>query len=55
MEISREYIQAEIDEVQRELAKAKTFVIQAETSLTIYRMLLAKLDTPDDVKGFNHV
>ena len=44
MEISREYIQAEIDEVQRELAKAKTFVIQAETSLAIYAMLLARLD-----------
>lgn len=49
MEISREYIQAEIDEVQRELAKAKTFVIQAETSLAIYAMLLARLDQPDEV------
>jgi hypothetical protein len=55
MEISREFIEAEISEVQRELQKAHTFVIQAETSLTIYRMLLAKLDTPDDVKGSNHV
>jgi hypothetical protein len=49
MEISREFIEAEISEVQSELQKAKTFVIQAETSLAIYRMLLAKLDTPDDV------
>jgi hypothetical protein len=49
MEISREFIQAEIDEVQRELAKAKTFVIQAETSLAIYAMLLARLDQPDEV------
>ena len=49
MEISREYIQAEINEVQRELAKAKTFVIQAETSLAIYAMLLARLDQPDEV------
>jgi hypothetical protein len=48
MEISREFIQAEIDEVQRELAKAKTFVIQAETSLAIYAMLLARLDQPDE-------
>jgi len=49
MEISREFIEAEISEVQSELQKAQTFVIQAETSLAIYRMLLAKLDTPDDV------
>jgi len=49
MEISREFIEAEISEVQSELQKAKTFVIQAETSLAIYRMLLAKLDTPDDI------
>jgi hypothetical protein len=49
MDISREFIEAEIIEVQSELQKAKTFVVQAETSLAIYRMLLAKLDTPDDV------
>lgn len=49
MEISREFIEAEISEVQRELQKAKTFVIQAETSLAIYAMLLARLDGPDEV------
>jgi hypothetical protein len=49
MQITREFIQAEMDEVQRELAKAQTFVVQAETSLAIYRMLLAKLDQPDEV------
>ncbi len=49
MEISREFIQAEMDEVQRELIKAQTFVVQAETSLAIYRMLLVRLDQPDEV------
>ena len=48
MEISREFIEAEISEVQRELQKAKTFVIQAETSLAIYAMLLARLNGPDE-------
>jgi hypothetical protein len=47
MEITREFIQAEMDEVQRELAKAKTFVVQAETSLAIYGMLLARLNADD--------
>lgn len=45
MQISKEFILAEMDEVQRELQKAQVFVIQAETSLSIYKMLLAKLDT----------
>ena len=48
MEISREFIEAEINEVQQELAKARTFVIQAETSLAIYQMLLTRLSKGDD-------
>jgi len=44
MEISREFIQAEISQVQQEVVKARTFLIQAETSLAIYQMLLARLD-----------
>lgn len=55
MEISREFIEAEISEVQQELAKARTFVIQAETSLAIYQMLLTRLSKGDDelCKGEN--
>ena len=48
MEISREFLEAEISEVQRELERAKTFVIQAETSLAIYQMLLLRLSKGDD-------
>ena len=44
MSISKEFILAEMEQVQAELHKAQVFVIQAETSLSIYRMLLAKLD-----------
>lgn len=47
MEISREFIQAEIRQVEQEVVKARTFLIQAETSLAIYQMLLARLDQPD--------
>jgi hypothetical protein len=46
MSISREFILAEMEQVQLELQKAKVFVIQAETSLSIYSMLLAKLGEP---------
>jgi hypothetical protein len=48
MEISREFLEAEISEVQRELERAKTFVIQAETSLAIFQMLLTRLSKGDD-------
>ena len=50
MEISREFILAEMEQVQSELQKARVFVIQAETSLSIYNMLLAKLDEPVEVQ-----
>ena len=46
MEISRDFIQAEISQVQQEVVRAKTFLVQAETSLAIYQMLLARLDQP---------
>ena len=53
MEISREFILAEMDEVQRELQKAQTFIVQAETSLSIYKMLLARLDKQELDDGGN--
>ena len=50
MEISKEFILAEMEQVQRELQKAQVFVIQAETSLSVYRMLLSKLEEPIEVQ-----
>jgi hypothetical protein len=50
MGISKEFILAEMEQVQVELQKAQVFVIQAETSLSIYRMLLAKLDELANIK-----
>jgi hypothetical protein len=49
MEISREFIQSEINQVQQTVEKAKTFLIQAEASLAIFEMLLARLDQLDEV------
>jgi hypothetical protein len=51
MQISREFIEAEISEVQRELTRAQTFIVQAETSLSIYRMLLDRLDQQEPESG----
>jgi hypothetical protein len=51
MEINREFIQAEINQVQQTVEKAKTFLIQAEASMAIFQMLLAKLDQPEICKN----
>lgn len=53
MEISREFILAEMEQVQRELQKAQVFVIQAETSLSIYNMLLSRLAALEGENGSN--
>lgn len=47
MAISKEFILAEMEQVQQELQKSRVFVIQAETALSIYQMLLAKFDEPE--------
>ena len=53
MEISREFILAEMEQVQSELQKAQVFVIQAETSLSIYNMLLSRLAALEGENGSN--
>ena len=53
MEISREFILAEMEQVQHELQKAQVFVIQAETSLSIYNMLLSRLAALEGENGSN--
>lgn len=51
MAISKEFILAEMEQVQQELQKSRVFVIQAETALSIYQMLLAKFDEPEKTEG----
>ena len=51
MAISKEFILAEMEQVQQELQKARIFVIQAETSLSLYQMLLTKFDEPTQPEG----
>lgn len=53
MEISKEFILSEMEQVQLELQKAQVFVIQAETTLAIYKMLLERLDRQDTPNGDN--
>jgi len=52
MDITREFIAEEMRLVQIEMAKAQTFMIKAETSIAIYRMLLERLDRQEAIDNF---
>jgi len=45
--ITREFLEEQIKEQETESEKARTFLIQSETSIALFRMLLSKLDEPD--------
>jgi hypothetical protein len=44
MEISKDFLNAEILSLEQEIGKAQTFLTQAQAVLNAYRMLLARLD-----------
>ena len=47
MQITKEFLEAEIKELEQELSKAQVFQIQAQATLTAYRMLINRLDAPE--------
>ena len=47
MIITKEFVEAEIADIQREMGNAQTFLIRAEAALNVHRMLLAKLQEPE--------
>lgn len=47
MQITKEFLEAEIRELEAEVQKAHTFVIQAQATITAYRMLINRLEAPE--------
>ena len=47
MQITKEFLEAEVRELETELQKAQTFMIQAQATITAYRMLINRLDAPE--------
>lgn len=47
MQITKEFLQAEIAELESEMQKANTFVIQAQATIAAYRMLINRLEAPE--------
>ena len=44
MQISKEFLQAEISALENESQKAQTFLIQAQATISAYKMLINRLD-----------
>lgn len=47
MQITKEFLEAEIQSLEQESNKANTFLIQAQATIAAYKMLLNRLDVPE--------
>jgi hypothetical protein len=47
MQITKEFLEAEIKELEQELNKAQVFQIQAQATITAYQMLINRLDAEE--------
>ena len=47
MQITKEFLVAEIESLEFEANKAQTFLIQAQATITAYKMLINKINEPE--------
>ena len=47
MQITKEFLEAEIAELKQEMGKAQTFLTQAQATIASYQMLINRLDQPE--------
>jgi hypothetical protein len=47
MQITKEFLVCEIEELEQEAEKARTFLLQAQSTISAYRMLIARLEAPE--------
>ena len=47
MQITKEFLESEIRELETEVQKAQTFLIQAQATIQAYKMLVNRLDAPE--------
>ena len=50
MNITKEFLQSEISALEQESQKAHTFLIQAQATISAYKMLISKLDEPENTE-----
>ncbi len=52
--ITREFLESEIADMEQEVVKAQTFIIQAQATISAYKMLITKLgeeDAPEEINN----
>jgi hypothetical protein len=47
MQITKEFLESEIRDLETEAQKANTFAIQAQATIQAYKMLINRLDVPE--------
>jgi hypothetical protein len=47
MQITKEFLESEIRDLEQEANKAQTFLIQAQATITAYKMLINRLEAQD--------
>jgi hypothetical protein len=47
MQITKEFLETEIRELETETQKAQTFLTQAQATIQAYKMLINRLDAPE--------
>ena len=48
MQITKEFLEVEIQLLEQELNKAQVFQVQAQATIAAYKMLLNRLDAPEE-------
>lgn len=48
MVITKEFLEAEIRDLENEINKASAFVLKAQGTIEAYRMLINRLDAPEE-------
>ena len=48
MQITKEFLEVEIRSLEQEATKANTFLVQAQATISAYKMLLNRLEAPEE-------
>lgn len=48
MQITKEFLVEEIQSLEQELNKAQVFMVQAQATMSAYKMLLNRLEAPEE-------
>ena len=55
MQITKEFLLSEIGSLEQEAQKAQTFLLQAQTTIAAYQMLIRRLDAPEEAENGNAI